>query len=227
MSKIFRTFRFQNIELGKIKKYILYALGEIALIMFGVLLALYISNRNEERKNRVEEKKILSQVVKDLEQDLISFNRDYTKKNQFLTACLSGSRNQVSIDSLSFYIDNYFAFFKTNASYIGLKDGGRLSLIQDEELKTKLITYYEKQYDMLNAFGDFHKSYHNDQIIPMLLDLPKSKDRTVKLNFEKAEGKKLHNVIEYQIGLNELIKTQLQNSKKSANEIIDLISKEN
>lgn len=225
LKRLFRTIRFQNLGMNKFKNYLFYALGEILLVMFGILLALYISNWNEEGKNRVEEQKVLTRIVKDLEQDIISFSRrDYTQKNEVLKEYLSGRIQFVEYDSLNKYMNNYFSFFKTNASYIGLKDGGKLSLLKDEDLKTKLITYYEKQYDMLLAFGAFHKSYHNEQIIPALLNVPRDKKRIIKLDFTKPEGDKLYRVIEYQIHLNELIKQQLIWSKDSANEIIALIS---
>jgi len=223
MKKIFRKIRFKNLQKGNWKSYLFYALGEILLVMFGILLALYISNWNEARKDRVEEKKILTQIVKDLEQDLVSFNREYTKKNEFLRDCLSGQQQYVAYDSLNNYLNNYFAFFKTNASYIGLKDGGRLSLIKEEILKTKLITYYEKQYDILLAFAAFHKSYHNEQIIPILLNTPRNQNRLIELDFTKPAGDKLYRVIEYQIELNEMVKQQLEWSKQSAQEIINEI----
>lgn len=211
--------------MSKFKSYLLYALGEILLVMFGILLALYISNWNEERKNRNEEKKILNRIAKDLEQDLISFNRDYTKKNEYLKKCLSSQTKLIKYDSLNKYLNNYFAFFKTNASYIGLKDGGRLSLIKEENLKAELITYYETLYDKLLAFAAFHKSYHNEQIIPVLLSVPRNEKRIIELDLSNSEVNKLFRVIEYQIELNEMIKQQLNLSKSSAKDIIEQISK--
>ena len=225
MRKIFRTFRFQNLKMGKIKNYIFYAIGEILLVMLGILLALYVSNWNEERKNRNEEKQVLTRIVKDLEQDLISFNRDYTKKNKYLKKCLPGQEKSIKYDSLNHYLNNYFAFFKTNASYIGLKDGGKLSIIKDENLKANLITYYERQYDILLSFAAFHKSYHNEQVIPTLLSIPRTENRVVKLDLADSEIKKLFRVIEYQVDVNDWIKLHLESSENLAKEIIEQISK--
>jgi hypothetical protein len=224
MKSIFRKSRFDSFLMGKIKNYLFYALGEILLVMLGILLALYVSNWNEERKNKQEEEQILTRIVKDLEQDLISFNRDYTKKNEYLNNCLSGQYQSIEYDSLAKYLNNYFAFFKTNASYIGLKDGGRLSLIKDETLKTKLITYYERQYDILLAFAAYHKSYHNEQIIPVLLSVPRDEERIIELDVTNLEIKKLFRVIEYQIDVNEFIIQHLEASRNAAKEIIEQIS---
>lgn len=210
---------------GKFKNYLFYAVGEILLVMLGILLALNISNWNDERKNRKEEKKVLSRIVKDLEQDLISYNRDYIKKNEYLKNSLLDTTQNIHYDSLNKYLNNYFAFFKTNASYIGLKDGGKLSLIKNENLKTKLITYYESHYDRLLAFAAFHKSYHNEQIIPVLLSVPRNDKRIIKLDSANEETDKLLRVVEYQIDLNEMIKEQLKLSKILAKEITEQISK--
>lgn len=51
------------------KKYLLYAIGEILLVVVGILLALQINNWNESRKERNQLKSILKNVASDLRQD--------------------------------------------------------------------------------------------------------------------------------------------------------------
>ena len=55
MLRFFRYIRQTLLEQGKMKKYVLYALGEILLVMVGILLALQVSNWNEGRKLVQEE----------------------------------------------------------------------------------------------------------------------------------------------------------------------------
>ena len=55
MIKFFRNIRQSLLSESKFSKYLLYAIGEIALVMIGILLALRVSNWNESRKERVQE----------------------------------------------------------------------------------------------------------------------------------------------------------------------------
>ena len=60
MIKFFRKIRFGMISKNKISNYIIYAFGEIFLVVIGILIALQINNWNEERKDRIQEQKILA-----------------------------------------------------------------------------------------------------------------------------------------------------------------------
>jgi len=50
MLKFFRTIRKKLIEEDNVRKYLLYAIGEILLVVIGILIALQVNNWNEERK---------------------------------------------------------------------------------------------------------------------------------------------------------------------------------
>ena len=65
MVKLFRTIRQKLLQSGKLKSYAAYALGEIFLVMIGILLALQINNWNEERKDRIKENKVLASLLED------------------------------------------------------------------------------------------------------------------------------------------------------------------
>ncbi len=64
MIKFFRRIRKRLLTENKFSKYLLYAIGEIALVMIGILLALQVNNWNEERKERHVELDILRQIKK-------------------------------------------------------------------------------------------------------------------------------------------------------------------
>ena len=81
MIKFFRRIRQQLLSENKFSKYLFYAIGEIILVVIGILLALQINNWNEEKKERVQEQKYLIEInnliktgkfneVFDLEQEL-------------------------------------------------------------------------------------------------------------------------------------------------------------
>lgn len=71
MPKIFRKARKENTETNKISSYLVYAIGEIALVMIGILLALQVNNWNEDRKNKNQLNRILNTITLDLKTDTI------------------------------------------------------------------------------------------------------------------------------------------------------------
>lgn len=62
MIKFFRKLRYNLLEKNKTGKYLKYAIGEIILVVIGILIALSINNRNEERKDNKREHAILIQL---------------------------------------------------------------------------------------------------------------------------------------------------------------------
>ena len=67
MIKFFRRIRKRLLTENKFSKYLLYAIGEIVLVMIGILLALQVNNWNEGRKDKVESIKILKKLRAEFE----------------------------------------------------------------------------------------------------------------------------------------------------------------
>ena len=65
MIKFFRKIRHRLLTENKFSKYLIYAFGEIILVMIGILIALQINSRNQKRLDSLEEKKILSSLKQD------------------------------------------------------------------------------------------------------------------------------------------------------------------
>jgi hypothetical protein len=77
MLHFLRRIRRSLINTGATRKYLLYAVGEILLVMIGILLALQVNNWNEEKKERKVEYNILLQMISDLEADHRSRKYDF------------------------------------------------------------------------------------------------------------------------------------------------------
>ena len=73
MIKFFRRIRRDLLSNNKIGKYLLYALGEIVLVIIGILIALQINNRNELRKLDNKELVLLANLQNDINSDLFQF----------------------------------------------------------------------------------------------------------------------------------------------------------
>ncbi|WP_299107240.1 hypothetical protein [uncultured Winogradskyella sp.] len=69
--RLFRKIRKKLLISGKVKSYLIYALGEILLIVIGVLIAWKINNLNELRKNRIVELKIYKSLNEELNANMI------------------------------------------------------------------------------------------------------------------------------------------------------------
>ena len=66
MIKFFRKIRQNMIKENRASKYLLYALGEIILVVIGILIALQINNSNELRKQRHQELQYLKNIKSDV-----------------------------------------------------------------------------------------------------------------------------------------------------------------
>ena len=76
MIKFFRRIRQNLIMENKTSKYFKYAIGEIVLVVIGILIALQINNWNENRKDKIKEHAYLTNLKKDILED-INFNTQY------------------------------------------------------------------------------------------------------------------------------------------------------
>ncbi|MCB0638986.1 MAG: hypothetical protein KDC54_20295 [Lewinella sp.] len=86
MLKFFRRIRRRLLADGRIRSYLPYALGEILLVMVGILLALQVNNWNEVRKDRHTERAYLQGLHNDLQQDTTFLSRTLTDlKRRLLT----------------------------------------------------------------------------------------------------------------------------------------------
>ena len=74
MIKFFRKIRQKLLSQNRVTRYLVYALGEILLVVLGILIALQINNANEAYKARKSERVVLKNLVKDLRADSLAFN---------------------------------------------------------------------------------------------------------------------------------------------------------
>ena len=76
MIPFFRKIREQMADDKIPMKYMRYAIGEIALVVIGILIALSINNWNQQRKNKITEQKLLNAIHEDLLVNINRFNND-------------------------------------------------------------------------------------------------------------------------------------------------------
>ena len=131
-------------------KYFKYAIGEILLVMLGILLALQVNNWNEERKDRVEEIIILESLDKNLilaneQSDSLISSEKYSKGVLLLVLGIDSINSILDSNSISAKIFKD-AFWNLESdipvinTYIELKNSNKLSLIKNHEIKEKFTS---------------------------------------------------------------------------------------
>lgn len=84
MIQFFRRIRQNLLRENRISKYLLYATGEIVLVVIGILIALQINNWNEERLALIREKEYIRSIYQDLKNDIRKIDADRKKlENQY------------------------------------------------------------------------------------------------------------------------------------------------
>ena len=104
MIKFVRHIRYNLMETGKTSKYIKYAIGEIILVVIGILIALGINNWNEKRKIKNEEKATLIKINEDLKVDSSQFSyykQQFSEIDQLHTELHNLAQGNQTIDAIS------------------------------------------------------------------------------------------------------------------------------
>jgi len=124
-------------------KYMRYAIGEILLVMVGILLALQVNNWNNERSNRALEVKYLKGIKADLQMDLINLKLFIDDKElKYLSAVqlleMEDPQTVSELEALDSIIWDVFAWIRYNQSTNTLDEligSGNLSLIKNDSIK--------------------------------------------------------------------------------------------
>ena len=155
MIKIFRIIRQELLSKGKTGKYLKYAIGEIVLVVIGILIALGINNWNENRKSEEKTKQFLTSLKSDLRNDLnaiIEVTEDQTMRSKAMTDAIELSKisdfsMRILQDSNKYYdAGRNITFFPTVGSYNAAINVGLIDNIKNEELKRSILNLYEHLY---------------------------------------------------------------------------------
>ncbi|MGS2727550.1 DUF6090 family protein [Psychroserpens sp. BH13MA-6] len=191
MIKFFRKIRQKLLSENKLSKYLIYAIGEIILVVIGILIALQINNWNEIQKNKAFEKEILQQIQSNLIKDKKTLKRiafNFEKAVMSSNKLLEGNWNSSQNDSLKFWLADIIQFDRfqplTNAYEVAKSKG--LDLVSNKELRFLLGTYYDDEAQhAVKSISDLELTFNKDWNPIMLQEVTdfKYKDYVVVQDF--------------------------------------------
>lgn len=166
MIKFFRHIRKSLLMESKTSKYFKYALGEILLVVIGILIALSINNWNETKKERKLETKVLNELLTSLENNYNSMVSDSTYRALWNT---SSDIIIKFIESDLPYVDSLNIHFQharkpgTNlslsyAGYEGLKNVG-FGIITSDSLRKNIVELFELTHKSLLEEMEYFESF--------------------------------------------------------------------
>lgn len=184
MIRFFRKIRHKMLTETKFSKYLIYAIGEIILIVIGILIALQINNWSEQRKSNQQELLLLRQLQFDLNSNL----------NEVVELDKRLQINKIGIDSLverinKRHYDIMLPIFLSQAlrkndfnnasSGYNLMQNGKAHLISDEDFLKSVLTIYEndfpdiseRQNEMKNSIDFIQSNFINKLFVKADNDL--------------------------------------------------------
>ena len=202
MIKFFRKIRQNLLMENKTGKYFKYAIGEIILVVIGILIALQVSNWNQERKDRISERKLLDNIHRDFVHNKVDF--DSLKAIHY--RALEGLEKLVTLFPLGNDSLKYAAYKKYNLQIQGMTydpysssiesvvNSNALQLIQDENLQKYLVSWKDVFRDYKedeNNYNDYLKNF----FWPYYTDVFDSTGKDTAMNLATRNTIKFQNMI--------------------------------
>jgi hypothetical protein len=250
MIKFFRRIRYNLMSENKTGKYFKYAIGEIILVVIGILIALSINNWNETRKTKITEHTYLKNIKADLELNLVSLNefilsRQEAVKSSKIIVDYFNNPNSINLNTFNLHSTNvmiWFPFQQNDNTYQELINSGKLSIISNKAIKDhmqnmqssfKTISFVENEmqqdfesylYDPFFSTADLDLSMRNLAAqTEQRGEIPEINAEDVTMLLQNIKFKNGFVLASYN---SDLLITEYSNMKETTNKLIKLIEKE-
>ena len=234
---------------NKFGKYLIYAIGEILLVVIGILIALQINSKKEEINNRITEQLILNNLKEDFnknqqEIDVLVFanNKYYRNLNTFIEILKTNPKDTtIKIDdTLSMAAIAAPTYIPTTSTIDVIISTGNIDLIKNEELKS-LISRFKREVADLSEDENDVRILANIQLCPLLgqnSDLINVYQNTYAYTIDRSNKIKmssssmilnsnlLGSLIAQRFYYNKIILKELIGISEMQQEILDLINSE-
>jgi len=191
MIKFFRHIRKDLMEQNKTSKYLKYAIGEIILVVIGILIALSINNWNEDKKEQQEEYLALKSLHSEFIESRELFNQGQRHHEmifdgmQYLLEILDANRvNETLVDSIYWRLDRSAwssgTFEPSRGIVNSLINSGKQNIIRNDSLKSLLIQWSDQVISFQNTerLAQDYKFTYLFPLISKLTQLPSKLKRS-------------------------------------------------
>ncbi len=177
MIQFFRKIRQHLLAENKFSKYILYALGEIFLVVVGILIALQINNWNEDRKQVLKSLDIMREIRENLAYNNERFKQEIKEEESVINSIdivMANLRLNKGYDnSLDFHFFNVAYWpgsVKKSSGYETLKTQG-VEIIRSDTLRKAIIDLYEGMYEQIAEIGRISENNVASTMWPLMTAL--------------------------------------------------------
>lgn len=188
MLTFFRKIRKSLVDSSSARKYLLYGIGEILLVMIGILLAMQVNNWNEARKSAVFERELLVDLRNTLVEDFSLINMTLKGNEKAIRSSeiiLSHFEEDIPYaDSLAKHFESVFIWWKMllkTSAYQKAKSYG-LDFIHADSTRIMLSDVYETNLSFAETLDERQSLYYYTTVTPILTELFQSIDKTWHLN---------------------------------------------
>lgn len=230
--KLFRKFRQVLIQKGDLKKYLLYAIGEILLVMIGILLAFQVNIWNN---NRLKKKAELS-VYKNIRDQLISakiniqsqidYSNIYAVQFNYAAEIieLNDLTKADTLGKIAVNLSNYSDFDKQGNIYETLVNSGEIKLLRNQNI-IEGIRELEERFLYINRMENIHYDAIMTYIVPSII---------TSVNFSTGEVKNADNLYTFKFQNLIMVSLRIMDEKdqiyhsaiKEIEIIVELLDKE-
>lgn len=211
MIKFFRRFRQKMLSKNKSSQYLLYAIGEIVLVVIGILIALSINNWNEERKTKSNAENYINKIINDLSVDTLNINASIVLSDTFETNISTYFDEFNSSDSLNIPIDSlivnargvtarYIKYYPVNQSFKDMESSGNGNLLTDTQ-RDFLIALNAKQEELGIIIDNYLETAIDEAKISLQL-LGDPGNFYTKLNLKNSLERKTQGLLHIHLGIN-------------------------
>jgi cell division protein FtsL len=175
MLKLFRKIRHRFLQENRFNKYLLYAIGEIILVVIGILIALQINNWNTERQQRNLEVKILKEIQTNLSFDLIEIREDISVMDSIILASKEViefiNTNDKPSTNFNYNVSKLkvVPHFNPNKSGYELLVSKGVEVIRNDSLRATISKLYESSYPYYEKYEEERIHFKATHLQPILI----------------------------------------------------------
>lgn len=195
MISLFRKIRQKLLKQNRVTQYLAYAVGEIVLVVIGILIALQVNTWNQQRIENKEELEILFGLKDEFQNNLDELNQSITINTKVTEACVhltqiirsnSFGDEPELIDDLLVRIGTFNSFDAQTGVASEIVNSGKLTLLRNDVLRTQIVNWLtlliDQEEDIL-----FRSDNYTVNLMPFLMKrFPLANgELTKKLPFDK------------------------------------------